>query len=286
MGRFFIIKKNRIKEYLYISLGTFLMSVAVVTYFDVIGIVSGGATGTGIILHDLFGVPLWFVNVAVNIPLFIAGFRILDIETFIRTLYATISLTLMLGIVPRFNILTGDKVVDVIFGSILMGAGMGLIFSSYSSSGGSDMLATLINKKVKYISIPWITAAIDGIVVIAGAGVFGLRNGIYSLIAVYVIARVSDTVVEGPNHAKVMYIITKDNKKLAEYIEEQIERGVTYIETTGAFTGTQRKMIMCVASSKEMVKIKQKTYEIDDNAIFFVGDIREAFGEGFTKFRG
>lgn len=286
MERFFLVKRNRIKEYVYITFGTYFMALAVVTYFDVIGIVVGGATGTGIILHDLYGIPIWFVNLAINVPLFIAGYKILDIETFIRTLYATISLTIMLGVAPILDVLTGDRLVDVIFGSLIMGFGMGLIFSSYSSSGGSDMLATIINRRLRYVSIPWITAAIDGIVVMAGAGVFGIKNGIYSLIAVYVTARVADMVVEGPNHAKIMYIIAEEYERLAEYIADELDRGVTYIDTTGAFTGQPRRMIMCVASAKEMVKIKQKTYELDENAIFFVGDIREAFGEGFTKFRG
>ncbi len=287
MRRFFIINRNNyVIQYATIILGTFLMAIAVVLFFDAMEVVVGGVTGVAIILKNTFGVPMWVVNAGINIPLFIIGYRILDRETFIRTLTATLSLTIFLGIVPEMKLLTGDKLVDIIIGSVMMGAGLGLIFMEYASSGGSDLLATLINVRVRYISIPKIMAIIDGIIVIAGAGVFGITSGIYSLIAIYVVTKVSDSIVEGPNRAKMMYIVSDQDKLVIRYIMEVIGRGASYMEITGAYTGNRKKMIFCVVSSKEMVKIKQKVYQTDENALCFVGDIREAFGEGFTKFRG
>lgn len=167
-----------------------------------------------------------------------------------------------------------------------MGAGLGLIFASYASSGGTDLMATLINRKIRYISIPKIMAIIDGIIVIAGAFVFGVEKGIYAIIAIYIVTKVSDTIMEGPNRAKQIYIISDKYDEIGNYILENINRGVTYIQSRGAYTKKEKNMIMCVVSSKEMVKIKQNLYRIDENAICFVGDIREAFGEGFTKYRG
>lgn len=287
MRRFFIMnRENQIIQYATIIFGTFLMAVAVVLFFDAMEVVVGGVTGVAIILKNTFGVPMWVANAGINIPLFILGYRILDRETFIRTLTATLSLTIFLGIVPEMKLLTGDKLVDIIIGSVMMGAGLGLIFMEYASSGGSDLLATLINVRVRYISIPKIMAIIDGIIVIAGAGVFGITSGIYSLIAIYVVTKVSDSIVEGPNRAKMMYIVSEQDKLVVQYIIEVIGRGASYMEITGAYTGNRKKMILCVVSSKEMVKIKQKVYQTDENALCFVGDIREAFGEGFTKFRG
>lgn len=287
MRRFFVInRENYIIQYATIVFGTFLMAVAVVLFFDAMEVVVGGVTGVAIILKNTFGVPMWVANAGINIPLFILGYRILDRETFIRTLTATLSLTIFLGIVPEMKLLTGDKLVDIIIGSVMMGAGLGLIFMEYASSGGSDLLATLINVRVRYISIPKIMAIIDGIIVIAGAGVFGITSGIYSLIAIYVVTKVSDSIVEGPNRAKMMYIVSEQDKLVVQYIIEVIGRGASYMEITGAYTGNRKKMILCVVSSKEMVKIKQKVYQTDENALCFVGDIREAFGEGFTKFRG
>lgn len=286
MGRFYFDRENRVLQYITMIFGTFLMAVSVVMFFDPMEIVVGGVTGVAVIFKSLYNMPMWLSSAVINVPLFIAGFRILDGRTFTRTLVATATLTIFLGVVPVMKLLTGDTVVDITIGSVLMGAGLGLIFRQYASSGGSDLLATLINVRVKYLSIPKIMAVIDGIIVIAGAGVFGMTNGIYSLIAIYIVTKVSDAIVEGPDRAKLMYIVSDKETEVVKYIMDDINRGATYIETIGAYTEKTRKMIMCVVSGKEMVKIKQKVYQIDENAICFIGDIREAFGEGFTKFRG
>lgn len=286
MGRFYLNKENRVLQYIILMFGTFLMAVSTIMFFEPMEIVVGGVTGVAIILKKLFGIPMWFVSAAINIPLFVAGWRMLDRKTFVRTLTATFTLTLFLGIVPEMKVLTGDTIVDITIGAVLMGAGLGLVFLQYASSGGSDLLATIINVRVKHISIPKIMAIIDAVIVILGTGIFGITSGIYSLIAICIVTKVSDIMVEGPDRAKLIYIITGKEKQISDYIINDINRGVTYIETTGAYTQKIRKMIMCVVSGKEMVKIKQKVYQIDENAICFVGDIREAFGEGFTKFRG
>lgn len=284
MKSFFVMEK--IKQYMWIAIGTILMSVAVVVFFDTTGVVVGGVTGVAIILKELFGVPMWLVNALINIPLFIMGFKTLDRDIFYKTLFGTVSLTVFLGLVPYFNVLTGNLLVDIIMGSVIMGAGLGLIFASYASSGGTDLMATLINRKIRYISIPKIMAVIDGIIVIAGAFVFGIEKGIYAIIAIYIVTKVSDTIMEGPNRAKQIYIISDKYDEIGKYILENVNRGVTYIQSKGAYTKKDKIMIMSVVSSKEMVKIKQNLYSIDENAICFVGDIREAFGEGFTKYRG
>ena len=277
---------NKIKQYLELVVGTFLMAVSVVVFFEAMGIVVGGVTGIAIVLKHLFGIPIWMVSVLVNVPLFVISYKILEKDMFIRTLFATTCLTLFLGVIPKWNILTGDMLVDIIIASVLMGVGLGIIFGAHSSSGGTDLLATLINLKLRHLSIPKILAMIDAIIVILGASVFGVSRGIYSIIAIYTITKVSDAIIEGPNRAKLMYIITKRYEELADFIVNDINRGATYINITGAFTNNCQKLLMCVVSSKEIVKIKQKVYKIDERAICFIGDIREAFGEGFTRYRG
>lgn len=284
------VKKTRIlsiiKEYCYIVLGTFVMSMAVVLCFDKAEVVVGGATGLAIILKSLFNIPMWVVNIAFNLPLFIIGFKVLDKQSFVRTLVANIFLTVFLGVMPQLDILTGDLLVDIILGSVLMGIGLGFVFRAYASSGGTDLMATLINHKIRYMSVPKIMAVIDGVIVVIGVGVFGLTKGIYALIAIFIVTKVSDGMVEGPGRAKLLYIITDDSDELSQYITNVVGRGATKIQVTGAFTDNKKNMLMCVVSSREMVKIKQKTYQMDPSAICFVGDIREAFGEGFTTYRG
>ncbi|MCM1084622.1 MAG: YitT family protein [Clostridium sp.] len=262
------------------------MAASVVWFFDAVGVVVGGVSGIAIIIKATMDIPMWVINIAFNLPLFVVAYKILDIGMFFRTILGTALLTVWLGILPYVNLLTGDLFVDMLAGSVLMGAGLGLIFISYSSSGGGDLLATLINRKLKHLSIPKIMAVIDIVIVSAGAQVFGVDKIMYSIIGIFVLTKVSDMIIEGPNRAKLLYIISEKKEDVVKYIVETMERGATYIDTEGAFTHKNGKMIMCVVSGKEMVKLKQVIYKLDENAICFVGDIREAFGEGFTKFRG
>lgn len=278
--------KNKIKQYLALVSATFFMAVSVVVFFEAMGVVVGGVSGIAIILKNLFEIPMWLVSVFINVPLFIIAYKFLEKDIFIRTLFTTICLTIFLGIIPEWKILTGDMLVDIIIAGVLMGTGLGIVFSAHSSSGGTDLLATLINMKIRQLSIPKILAIIDAIIVMLGATVFGISRGIYAIIAIYTMTKVSDAIIEGPNRAKLIYILTKRHEELADFIVNDINRGATYINVTGAFTNNCQKMLMCVVSSKEIVKIKQKVYKIDERAICFIGDIREAFGEGFTKYRG
>lgn len=286
-------EKHRFAEtgmvYVRLTLGAFLMALAVAVYFDRLELVTGGVTGLAIILRHLFGIPMWLVNVATNIPIFIIGYRVLGRRAFFRTLYTTVMLSAWLAVLPMFpgfSILTGDLLVDALTGGIWMGVGLGIIFLQNASSGGADMLASIFNKRVQHISIPKLLAVLDGIVILLGIGVFGIRNGIYALFVLFVITKVSDAVLEGPNHAKLLYIISSEYEALKAYITEELDRGVTCIQASGGYTGENRSLLLCALSTKEMVNVKRKIYELDAHAICFVGDIREAYGEGFTKYIG
>lgn len=278
--------KEKIKQYIKVTSGTVVMAAAVVNFFEPAGVVAGGVTGIAIILKSTLGLPMWIANGVINIPLFVAGYKILEKDIFIKTLYGTAALTVFLGVVPCAEVGTGNLLADIIAGGALMGGGLGLIFTAYASSGGTDLLATLINVRIKHISIPRILAAIDAVIVLAGALVFGVGKGIYAIIAIYIVTKVSDRIMEGPHRAKLIYIISDKSTEIGKYIVNNIGRGVTYINATGAYTNRSKNMIMCVVSAKEMVKIKQNIYRIDEKTICFVGDIGEAFGEGFTKYRG
>ena len=129
-------------------------------------------------------------------------------QIFYRTVYATVCLSVFLGLLRPLPLLTGDVLVDGLCGGVIMGGGLGLIFLQNASSGGADMTAQIINRRIPHVSVPKLMAIVDGIIILFGIGVFGLRNGIYALIVLFVMTKVSDFVLEGPNHAKLMYIIS------------------------------------------------------------------------------
>lgn len=271
-------------KYVKITVGTSLMTVAVGSVFDVMGIVFGGVTGIGIIIKNIIPVPIWVTNFVLNIPLFLFGFKLFGKKTMIRTLIATLMFTILLAVMPVFDILVDEKIINVIFGSVLLGTGLGLIFSTFTSGGGTDLVAMILNRRIRYLSIPKIMALIDGIVVIFGMIVFGFESGLYSLVAIYLIAKISDKIIEGFDTAKLIYVISDHYEEVSNYILGTMQRGVTSVQVQGMYTQNVTKMLLCVVYSKEMVRIKEKIYKIDKNAICFVGDIREAFGEGFTKY--
>lgn len=276
-------KSTLLKQYITITFGAFLMSAALVVYFNELGIVVGGVTGIAVILNNTLGIPMWIVNTAVNIPLFIIGYKTFERQTFIKTVYGTAMLSLFLAVMPNINLRTDSFPVNVVIGAFLMGLGLGLILSSDASSGGVDMVSTMITRKNKYVTIPEMMFFIDGIIILCAISFFGIIKGIYAVIALIIETKMSDNIIKGFKRSKLIYIISPSYKELADYIVNVLERGVTYINIVGGYTNENRKMIMCVVSGRELVKIKQIIGRIDTKSLCFISDISEAFGEGFTK---
>lgn len=276
-------KSTLLKQYITITFGAFLMSAALVVYFNELGIVVGGVTGIAVILNNTLGIPMWIVNTAVNIPLFIIGYKTFERQTFIKTVYGTAMLSFFLAVMPNINLRTDSFPVNVAIGAFLMGMGLGLILSSDASSGGVDMVSTMISRKNKYVSIPEMMLFIDGVIILCAISFFGIVKGIYAVIALVIETKISDNIIKGFKRSKLIYIISPSYKELADYIVYVLERGVTYINIVGGYTNENRKMIMCVVSGRELVKIKQIIGRIDAKSVCFISDISEAFGEGFTK---
>ncbi|MBQ7707910.1 MAG: YitT family protein [Lachnospiraceae bacterium] len=272
-----------LKQYVMITAGAFLMSVALVIYFNELGIVVGGVTGIAVILNNTLNIPMWVVNTAVNIPLFIIGYKTFEKQAFIKTVYGTVLLSLFLAVVPNVNLRTDSFPVNVVIGAFFMGTGLGLILSSDASSGGVDMVSTMISRKFRYVSIPEMMLFIDGVIIICAISFFGIVKGIYAVIALMIETRMSDNLIKGFKRSKLIYIISSAHREIADYIVNTLERGVTYINVVGGYTNEERKMIMCVVSGRELVKIKQTAGRIDSKSLCFISDVSEAFGEGFTK---
>lgn len=276
-------KSTLLKQYITITIGAFLMSVALVIYFNELGIVVGGVTGIAVILNNTLNVPMWIVNTAVNIPLFIIGYKTFEHQVFVKTVYGTAMLSLFLAVTPNINLRTDSFPVNVVIGAFFMGSGLGLILSSDASSGGVDMVSTMISKKIRYVTIPELMLIIDGIIIICAIGFFGVIKGIYAVIALVIETKISDNIIKGFKRSKLIYIISSAHEELADYIVNTMERGVSYINIVGGYTHEDRKMIMCVVSGRELIKIKQMTGRLDAKSLCFISDVSEAFGEGFTK---
>ncbi|HIX52332.1 MAG TPA: YitT family protein [Candidatus Lachnoclostridium stercoripullorum] len=278
-------KRTAAQDYLIIVLGAFIMGFAIKNIYDPQGLVTGGVSGLAIILKDQAGIPLWITNMCVNVPLFFLSLRLKGWKFVKRVLVAEAALTVSLAILPEYAFLKDDLILTALFGGVFSGVGTGMMLLCHATTGGTDTMAALIHTKLRHYSINQILQVLDGLVVVAGAGVFGVRYAFYAVIAVVVLAKVSDGMIEGMHFAKAAYIITDYKEQISREIMDHMERGVTLIDASGAYTGEKRDIVFCVVSKKEIVTVKEIVRRTDPRAFVIVSDVREVLGEGFMEYR-
>ncbi len=273
-----------------IVLGTGLMALAIKCIFDPIGLVTGGFTGIAIIVkgftEDLVegGIPLWLTNLALNVPVFLVALCIKGKQFIGRTAAATFLLSAWLYVIPEGNLVSGDLLLASVFGGVLTGVGMGMIFLARATTGGTDMVAALIQHKLKHYSIAQIMQVLDGAIVLFGLYLFGLKPALYAIVAIFIVSKVSDGLMEGFKFSKAAFIITERAEDVAKAIMENMDRGVTGLRARGMYSGRDRMMLYCVVSKKEIVVLKELVLKMDRDAFVIVTDAREVLGEGFLEY--
>lgn len=281
-----------IETYALLTVAAFLMSLGVVCIFNSEQIVPGGVTGIGIIIENLTkgmgngeaGIPVWLSNLVINIPLFICGYFLLEKKSMIRTAYTTAVSTVFMAAIPTFPLATQDKLLNMILGGVMFGCAYGLMFRQNASSGGVDLMALILNHLRHDIGAPLFLGGIDLAIVVAGGLAFGFENMLYAVIAIAISTKLSDVIVQGLRHGKLVYIISSHCEEIKACIMNEIGRGVTVLNTRGGYTNEGRVMIISVLSSRQLVELKDKIRTIDENSFLIVGQVTEVFGEGFTKF--
>ena len=282
-------KKSQILEYITIILGTGLMALAINSVFDASGMVTGGFSGVAIILKAWSqgiidgGIPLWVTNMGLNIPLFLIGWKIHGFSFVKKALVGEISLSAWLAVQPVLHLAGDDLLLAALYGGVIQGMGIGLVFLGGGTTGGTDMMAAIIQKYLQHYSIAQIMQVIDAGVVLVGMYVFGVQRALYAIIAVYLVTKVSDGLIEGLKFSKATYIITSKPEEISEMILNDLDRGVTGINARGMYSGQDKLMLFCVVNKKEIVLLKEKIDEIDPSAFVIVTDAREVHGEGFIE---
>ncbi len=276
-------------DYGLIVAGTALMAFAISSIYDPAGLVTGGFSGLAIIIKDLTegyidgGVPLGLTTLALNVPVFLVAVRQRGSGYVAKTLGATLALSFWLSVLPVYPLARDDQVLTALFGGTITGVGIGLVFLAQSTTGGTDLIAAILQRKYPHYSISGIMQVLDGLIVLGGAFLFGAPTAMYAILAVYLVTRVSDNIIEGTKFSKAAWIVTKEPKQLANVLMECLGRGVTAIEVTGMYSGEARQMLYCVVSRKEIVRLKELALETDPGAFVTVSDAREVLGEGFQE---
>ena len=285
-------RKSRtiLKEYLMITIGTALIAFSVASIYDPSGFVTGGFSGLAIIVKQLTeelipgGVPLAITNLLLNIPVFLIAIHLKGWNYIVKTLFGTIMLSFWLGVLPVVPIAEGDFLLTALYGGIVMGVGIGLVFLSQATTGGTDLIAAIIQHFWRHYSIADIMQIIDAFIVLAGAYLFGIQMALYAVISIYLVSKVSDGIIEGLKFSKAAFIITKKPNELSQILMEELSRGVTGLSAKGMYSGEKKNMLFCVVSRKEIVRLKELTLNLDPDAFVIVTDVREVLGEGFISF--
>lgn len=286
----FLYKRSKVWDYIMLVIGTGLVATAIQCIYDPISLVTGGFTGLAIIVKAVTsrmipgGIPLWLTNIALNIPVFLAAWKIKGKRFIGRTLVGTFLLSAWLYVIPSIDLTQGDYILAAVFGGVIGGVGMGLILLAKATTGGTDMVATLVQHYVRHYSIVQIMQILDALVVLCGFYVFGIRAALYAIVAIFITSKVSDALMEGFKFSKAAFIITDKYELVAKCILEDLDRGVTGLMAKGMYSGADKCMLYCVVSQKEIVQVKEIVAEVDPNAFVIVSDAREVLGEGFLEY--
>lgn len=267
------------KKWLLIILGTFLMAVGLNGFLAPHNLVTGGATGISLIALRLFKIPMWLTNLIVNIPLLITAIKLKGWKFTKDTLYSTLLLSLFIGITENLPYFKTDIVLGSIYGGIISGAGLGLVFRGNSTTGGTDLAAGLIRIFMPHISTARIMFVLDVGIILLGFFVLGPVAVLYAIIAVYIISKIIDIILEGLDFAKAAFIISDKADEIGKRVTKDLKRGATLFNGIGMYSYNPRNMIIVVMASKQINKLREITKEIDDKSFVFISDIREIMGD-------
>ena len=271
-----------IKSILKITLGCILLAFGISVFFQPNAIAPGGFSGIAILINFLTDIPSGTIIMILNVPLAIFGYKILGKRFMISTIYAIICSSLLINIFSTKIVFRTEPLLAAIYGGILLGSGLGLCFSVGSSTGGTDIITRIIRTYKPHLSIGQIMISLDLIVVIASVIVFQkIDSALYSAIALYISSKMIDSVIEGPDLAKLIYIISDYNEEIGKEIGTKIVRGSTLLNGSGTYTKAAKNVLICAVRRNQIPAVKEIASTIDSNCFMIVTDVREVLGHGF-----
>lgn len=289
------------KDYFWITIGSIITAASINAFMVPYKIAPGGVSGIATVIYYLtngklsVGATMLFLN----IPLFILGMRFIGRQFILKTLYGTILLSVLIDstepVTEYFvqNFLTRfgeqpyspDLLLYSIFGGFLMGIGLGLVFKSGATTGGTDLAARIVNHFIPVFTMGQTLLFIDASVIVIAAGAFkSFQLALYAIVTLYISSKVIDAILEGVNFAKALFIISDSPDEIAQSILKDIDRGVTSLKGTGMYTGNDKEVLFCVVHRGQLPLLKKIVKETDQRAFVVLTDIREVVGEGFKTY--
>lgn len=295
---------NWLRESLQLLIGSLLAAFAVNVFYVPVRLTMGGVSGIVSIIFQLTGqgafLPFGVMFMILNMPLLLLGWRVINLRFVWRSLIGTLVYSVLIDLTAPA--LTGlykhyidrplanggaDPLIYCLFGGVIYGVGLGLIFRGDYTTGGTDILAMVIKRKFKVLSIGQFLMIFDALIVLVSAIAYrddggpGILMAMYSFIAMYLTSKSIDILLEGFDYCRAAYIISEHSDQIAARVLSQLQRGVTSLRGRGMYTGRNRDVLLCVLSRKQVPEIKMIVSEIDPDAFVIVVEAREVMGEGF-----
>jgi uncharacterized membrane-anchored protein YitT (DUF2179 family) len=273
-----------LRDYLFILAGVVLQAVSLRIFLLPAKLASGGVTGTTMIINHFTGWPIGTMVLIANIPLFVLGWRFLGGRRFaVKTALAVLVYSLLVDILAPYlpvNGLTDDIFLNSLYGAVVSGIGYGLVYRGQGTSGGSDILARILNNW-RNIPVSQSYLMVDGLVLLAAGFVFGPKQALYALITLYVSGIVAETTMDGSSVVRTAMIVTTQPDQVVGQIMADMNRGVTILTGKGGYSGEDRCILYCVVIRSEVAQLKAIISEADPQAFMVIGQAHEALGEGF-----
>lgn len=281
-------EKDKIKEFLFESfetiVGAFIMAMAVSFFLLPNELSSGGFSGIATIMYYLFKIPMGTTILFLNIPLFLFATLKIGKSFLIKSIIGTVSLSVWIDWLNKFQPLTQDKILACVYGGVLTGIGTALILRAHASTGGSDLASIIVKEYKPNFRTGNLITIIDSVIVLLN--VILLKNieiGLYSAIAIYLMGKVIDILFEGIYFTKLLFIVSNESEKIAKLIERKVKRGVTGIYGKGMYTDSKKLILMCAIGRNDLSEIKVIIKKIDPQAFLIITNSREVLGFGFKE---
>ena len=280
--------RKTLLAYVWITLASVIYAIGFNWCYEPNQIGFGGITGVAQIINAVLPwAPIGTVVIILNAPLFLLGWRLLGGHLLLSSLYAMFISSLAIDLLHMvYTFQPMDPVLATIYGGVLMGGSLGIVFLQGATTGGTDLIARLLKLKLAWLPMGKLLMVIDLVVILAVAAAFGnVYSALYGVVALYLSSKVMDMVLYGLDTAKVAYIISQDSKTIAQKLTRDLDRGVTILQGRGAWSGQDKEVLMCAFKQRQIVAMKRMVKEVDPDAFLIVCDAHDVMGEGFREYQ-
>lgn len=267
-------------------IGSFIFAVGLISFVGPANIAPGGVSAISLMINYVCGWPIGLLNFLINVPLLVLSFIYLGRGFTLKTIKTLIINTLMIdaAVAPFIPVYTGDRLLGSVYGGVLIGVGMAMIFLRGSTTGGTDIASYLIQKRFPHLSIGRAMMFIDGVIIASSMFVFNnIEAGLFGVISLFTTTKILDSIIYGVDKGSMVTVVSPKNREIGNRIMEELGRGVTYIKGEGGYSGKSADVLLCAVRKAQFARLKAIVYDVDADAFVVVTEAGQILGEGFTE---